>query len=96
MEKLKVTPIKMALGIDGNNILFMKENEEGLFIGTKDNYKKLGEYCGDLFKLTDSEDTKIFYILSDILKLANDIKNPKTESKTTDIYYAIQKIMEEE
>lgn len=79
--------IKMALGIGNENILFIREDKRGLYLGTKENYKTLGEYSGELLKLCDNEENYIFYSLLDILTKADD---EKEQEKLKIIYKILQ------
>ena len=86
MEGHNTTKIKMALGIDNGNILFHRADKKGLYLGIKNNYKKRGEYTGELLKLCENEDPKVYYILYDIITRAD---TPEAEKVINLCYYLL-------
>lgn len=87
MEEKNTTKIKMALGINNGNILFHRADKKGLYLGIKNNYKKRGEYTGDLLKLCENEKPTIYYTLYDIITKAD---NPKYDKVINLCYYLLQ------
>ena len=87
MEEQNTTKIIMALGINNGNILFHRADANGLYLGIKNNYKKLGEYTGKLLKLCENENPKVCYTLYDIITRAD---KPETEKVINLCYYLLQ------
>lgn len=66
----ETTKVITALSINDDLVVFRKAEVTGLFLGKKSNYKKYGEYKGELVKLSNSDNFTFAYILNDLLKLA--------------------------
>jgi hypothetical protein len=74
MEEIRNTepkPIKMALGLQNDLILFERKDADGLYLGVKKEYKTIGTYTGELLKLCENEESYIFYSLHDIITQAD-------------------------
>lgn len=87
MEGKSTIEITMALGIQNENILFHRADKKGLYLGIKENYKKLGEYTGELVKICENESPIIFYTLHDIITNAD---KPEVEKVIKLCYYLLQ------
>lgn len=79
----------MALGSNGDIILFERADSLGLWLGNKENYKERGTYTGELVKLCDSVEPYIFHSLADIIREA-DNKSPAVQNKLELIYRILQ------
>lgn len=87
MEDKQTIEIKMALGLQNGLILFQRKDQAGLWIGTKDNYKTLGKYTGELKKVCNNGDPYIFYSIFDIICEAD---NPDQQEVLKIIYKLLQ------
>ena len=87
MKNKKIIPVKFALHLTDDLVMFMKKEEEPLFLGFKDHYKNLGEYTGELFKLCNSEECYVFYSLMNILNYAD---KPEAEKKLELVDFILQ------
>ena len=86
-NKKNIIPIKTALGLKNDLILFYRQDKPGLWLGTNENYKKLGEYTAKLLKVCENEQRYIFYSLHDIITQAD---KPEYQNKLKLIYYILQ------
>lgn len=80
-------PIKMALGLQNDLILFERRDANGLYLGVKKEYETIGTYTGELLKLCENEQNYIFYSLHDIITQAD---KPEHQNKLKLIYYVLQ------
>lgn len=86
-NKKNIIPISTALGLQNDLILFYRQDKPGLWLGTQENYQKLGEYTADLLKVCNNEETYIFYSLFDIITKAD---TPEQQKKLKLAYYVLQ------
>lgn len=86
-NKKNIIPIRTALGLKNDLILFYRQDKPGLWLGTEENYKKLGEYTSELLKVCDNEETYILYSLFDIITKAD---TPEQKKRLKLAYYVLQ------
>ena len=90
MEETRNTepkPIKMALGLQNDLILFERRDADGLYLGVKKEYETIGTYTGELLKICENEENYIFYSLHDIITQAD---KPEHQNKLKLVYYILQ------
>lgn len=79
-------PIKMALGLQNDLILFERRDTNGLYLGVKKEYETIGN-IHELLKICENEQSYIFYSLHDIITQAD---KPEHQNKLKLIYYILQ------
>lgn len=90
MEETRNTelkPIKMALGLQNDLILFERRDAGGLYLGVEKEYETIGTYTGDLLKICENEENYIFYSLHDIITQAD---KPEHQNKLKLVYCILQ------
>ena len=75
--------IKMALGIGNGLILFERKDKAGLYLGSKDFYKEIGKYTGELLYICENSSMELVYTICDLFTKAD---SPEMKDKIKQCY----------